>query len=174
MIRYSLDSMHQLLLDMLTHLPFTTHPSLLAPSVQLLIFLFNSHLVMSSVIVSFLHRCLSQLSSLNDSWSVSFVEILSSLAVNLILTDFAGALTCKTAGLQVFLLLKAFLPAEYSAVIYLLNFDFPCLNICRKLLFYVFFNFEVSVVFVHKPQSKHNSRAYNPECADTCSDVFEN
>lgn len=69
------------------NLPFATHPSLLAPSARLLLFLLSSHLVSATVVLSFLYHRISELATPGDATCIRCVEAVSPLAVQLILLD---------------------------------------------------------------------------------------
>lgn len=86
-LRYPADYIYQVLPDLLVNLPFASHPSLLAPSARLLLFLLSHQLVSATIILSFLYHRVAELSSLSEAACIRCVEAISPLAMQLVLLD---------------------------------------------------------------------------------------
>lgn len=87
LFRYPADYIYQLLPDLLVNLPYAMHPSLLAPSTRLLLFLLHSQLLSATVVLSFLVHRIAELASLHEDASIRCVEAIAPLAVQLVLMD---------------------------------------------------------------------------------------
>lgn len=73
--------------DLLVNLPFASHPSLLAPSARLLLFLLSHQLISATMVLSFLYHRIAELSSLSEAVCIRCVEAISPLAMQLVLLD---------------------------------------------------------------------------------------